>query len=486
MLNTPAFIHSTSHTVTDVAADTAIRDDAHEAARRLWAFRRCRAQMERYQAEFGDELITFSTERGLYTTPFALEMSGSVSCLAIHYTTDGRAPNPDSAIYTQSLQITQTTTLRAAVFISDVVQPPIYTQSYLFIEDVLTQPSSPSGWPTTWGNHRIDIGPYQAGDPVVADYEMDPEIVNNTVYGPLLPESLQSIPSLSLVMDMDSLDIYFSDPQMRGRESERPVSVEFMDPANNGNIQVNAGVRIQGGVGRWEYMPKHSFRLFFRGSYGAKRLKYPLFNDSPVTSFDTLVLRAGADRSFAGIIGGNEGLDDHRLTTYARDEWARSTQLAMSNIGVHGTFVHLYLNGLYWGLYNLVERPDTAFAESYLGGDESEWFVANHGGTGNGQPDRFLVMLQLAEAGNLDDPANYATMLEFIDPIQFSDYVILNWFMGNQDWPENNWYTNVQYPAGQNLFFVWDAESSWIDGARLRLRSPLPIVCINISIMMVH
>ncbi|MEX1018057.1 MAG: CotH kinase family protein, partial [Litorilinea sp.] len=157
------------------------------------------------------------------------------------------------------------------------------------------------------------------------------------------------------------------------------------------------------------------------------------------------------------------------LPTYTRDEWARRSQLAMSGIGSHGRFVHLYINGAYWGLYNLVERLDTDFAAANLGGEPEDWFSVTQGGMRPGMPDRFLVMLDLARSGNLADPERYATMLEFIDPIQFSDYVILQWYMGNRDWPENNWTVNVQYPAGRNLFFVWDAEDIWHAGAEVRL-----------------
>ena len=39
----------------------------------------------------------------------------------------------------------------------------------------------------------------------------------------------------------------------------------------------------------------------------------------------------------------------------------------MTGLGAHGTFVHLYLNGFYWGLYNLAERPDGWFTSAYLG-----------------------------------------------------------------------------------------------------------------------
>jgi hypothetical protein len=104
-----------------------------------------------------------------------------------------------------------------------------------------------------------------------------------------------------------------------------------------------------------------------------------------------------------------------------------------------------------------------------MGGDEDNWSSFNHGGAVSGPPDRFAVLLDLARAGGLEDPAKYATFLEFLDPAQFSDYVILNWYGGNQDWPETNWYASVQNPAGRNRFWVWDAEAILDEGARIRL-----------------
>ena len=45
----------------------------------------------------------------------------------------------------------------------------------------------------------------------------------------------------------------------------------------------------------------------------------------------------------------------------------------------HGDYAHLYVNGIYWGLYNPTERPTAAFAASYLGGDRDEYDALNDG-----------------------------------------------------------------------------------------------------------
>lgn len=421
--------------------------------------------------------VTASAPRGFFDAPLTVTLQLGADALApadvaIRYTTDGSTPTLEQGLpYTGPLTIAQTTPLRARAFAPGYLPSPILTQSYVFVDDALTQPADPPGWPDTWGVHRIDIGPYRSGEPVAADYAMDARIVDDPTYGPQVRTGLLALPTVSLALDPADMDIY-ADPQTRGPESERPVSVEWLDPTGaEPGFQVDAGVRIQGGAGRWEFMPKHPLRLFFRQEYGAARLEYPLFPASDATEFDTLVLRAGVDRSFAGHPSTPELPVDHRQATYARDEWARASQLALSGAGSHGRFVHLYINGLYWGLYNVVERPDDAFAATYLGGEQAAWATASHGGAVAGSLDRFDALLRLAQEGGLSDPAKYATFLEFFDPAQFADYLILNWYAGNRDWPENNWYVNVENPAGRNQFFVWDAEGTWDDGAAIRLGS---------------
>jgi len=62
----------------------------------------------------------------------------------------------------------------------------------------------------------------------------------------------------------------------------------------------------------------------------------------------------------------------------------------MSGIGGRGTWVHLYINGLYWGLYNVTERTDDAHASNYLGGKEEEHYCRKaKGGTVDGDSTRF-------------------------------------------------------------------------------------------------
>lgn len=410
--------------------------------------------------------VAFSVSRGFYKAPFSLVLSTTTPGATIRYTLDGSEPGPDrGSSYTEPILIEGTAFVRAAAFKPDWLPAAGQTSTYIFQDNVWQQPAWPAGFPDAWGVHAITLAGYRQGEKVQADYEMDPEVVADPRYSASLDVSLEAIPSLSIVTAVSNFDIY-ANPRERGVSWERPVSVELIDPSGEQpGFQINAGIRIQGGAGRWEFIPKHSFRLFFKEQYGPTKLEYPLFPGSPVTAFDTLILRAGVDRSYAG----HPDTGDQRQTTYTRDEWLRASEIVMSGVGSHGLFVHLYLNGLYWGLYNVVERPDASFAASYYGGDKSEWYAVSHSGPVSGDDSRFQALLQLAEDGDLNDPERYQAVKTLLDVTAFCDYIILNWYAGNEDWPHNNWYVVGRAAEGPARFFVWDGEDTWNNGANVYL-----------------
>ncbi len=402
-----------------------------------------------------------SLERGFYDAPFWLTLTTDNQAAVIRYTLDGSEPTATHGqYYTLPIPIERTTLVRAAAFQPGFHPSTVTSHSYIFLDDVLSQPAAPPGWPATWGVYHETYKHAVEGEPAPADYEMDPEIVHDPAYRDRLKADLQAMPSLSLVMPQASFDELYSHPRERGPAWERAVSVEFFDPRQpEAGFQINAGLRIQGDLGRQEYIPKHSFRLFFRSQYGAPKLRYPLFPNSPVDEFETLILRGGVQSSYVSV-----WQPRRQATTYARDEWLRASQIDMSGYGAHGTFVHLYLNGLYWGLYNVVERPDENFAAAYFGVKKDDWYAFNHSGVVNGDPKeaqaRFASFLK---AGSPD--AQYAALGELLEMTDFVDYVILNWYAGTNDWANNNWYAGIPHTGGKLRFFVWDGELTWVDGA---------------------
>ena len=62
---------------------------------------------------------------------------------------------------------------------------------------------------------------------------------------------------------------------------------------------------------------------------------------------------------------------------------------------MHGRHVHVYINGFYWGMYNIVERPDDAFSSRYLGGEKEEWDSINSGEAVEGNLTAWNTMIAL-------------------------------------------------------------------------------------------
>lgn len=430
---------------------------------------------------------TFSVDRGFYTDPISVDITSSTPGASIAYTTDGSMPSatngtvvsaPDNSTGpTAQVPITTTTYLRAISFSEGFLPSNVDTQSYIFLEDVIRQDplADPDGidYPTRW----------QAN--VTADFEMDPEIVaqwddnnpENQDFG--IREALTSIPTMSIVMDHDDLwdsrQGLYPDATRRGERFRRPASVEYFDPNTGDQFQVNAGIQMHGGASRDNVrLKKHSFRLLFRQDFGDTELNYPLFADTENEQFNTLVLRAFFTDSFP-----TRSITDRYNpieSQYIRDVWMKDSQLAMGVPSMHNTYVHLYINGLYWGLYNPAERPDDAFLSTYLGGEREDWDIVKDfnelfAGSKTAWNEMFGLARELNSSetpeaiyqqlqGNNPDGTPNDELPNYLDVDNLIDFMILHLYAGVEDWPHHNWYAarNRVDPGKGYQFFVWDQE----------------------------
>jgi hypothetical protein len=410
---------------------------------------------------------SFDVDRGFCDAPFDVNVTTATPGATIVYTTDGTAPtlqngtpvpSPDAATPpVATVHIGTTTTLRAAAFKPGLEPTNVDTQTYIFLADMIQQPDNPAGLPLTWD------GVAQA--PIPADYGMDPDVVNDPAYSGEIIDGLRSIPTLSLVMDPADLfgseqGIYVNSGQ-RGANWERTTSVEILE-TDGTTFQVDSGIRIHGYSWRFHSnTPKHSFRLEFSSEHGPLKLEYPLFKDAPVDRFDSIVLRAQGGRAWAGLQVPNQA-------QYIRDAFARDTARDMGKVDGHAAFFHLYLNGLYWGLYHAVERPDAQMGEEYFGGRDEDYDALNRRTSTNEAIDGDLVryneMLALADAG-LTTPAAYADIQRYVDLDNLIDIFLIHQYTTNRDGPEI-FNSNNQRAIGSRVddprfrFFVWDMEYS--------------------------
>jgi hypothetical protein len=364
-------------------------------------------------------------------------------------------PAPTAIPYTAPIPISKTTCLRAVAVKTDWKSSKTETHTYIFLNDVIRQPTNPPGFPSTWGS-------------TWADYEMDPDIVNANS---TIKEDLKSIPTMSLVMKMEHLfsatEGIYANPRLEGIAWERPGSIELIYPDGSEGLQVNCGARMYGGVGRWEQFKKHTFRLLFKSDYGPTKLEYPLFGEDATDQFDTIILRSNFNDAY--VWGGAN-------SQYIRDEYVRQLQLALGHPSADGTFVHLYVNGLYWGLYNPTERPEQSFAATYFGGNKEDWDALNSGEpVGNSSLSSWNAMINLARQGlstneayqrlqgNNPDGTRNPYYKDYLDIDNYIGYLIANFFTGNTDWPGHNWYAAFNRVNSTGFkSFSWDAE--WVIG----------------------
>ena len=435
----------------------------------------------------------FSYERGFYDEPFTVTIATETEGAVIRYTIDGTTPTEiHGRTYTSPLLISTTACLRAIAFKSGWKSSNVETHTYIFLKDVIRQDFAATveaGFPTSWGSWSSPD--YGMDKDIIGTFDTDSNPLGDDnyrrIYANTIRDDLKSIPTLSIVMNIDDMfghNGIYSNPIETGIDWERPTSVELIYPDGKEGFQINCGIRIQGGYFRQNGLSrKHSFRLLFKGIYGPTKLQFPLFGKDAADSFETIVLRAGANDGYAWF--------DARYTEqYTRDEFCRRLQLATGHAGSHGNFVHLYINGFYWGLYNPCERPDNAFSASYYGGEKDDWDAIHEGGypgdieATNGDftaweqtkslcreaADSYEAYQRLQ--GNNPDGTpnlNYPILLNVTN---YVDYLIVNIWAGNWDWPWKNYWLGRDRSENSTgfKFYNWDCEN--VMGNNLG-RSPL-------------
>jgi len=337
--------------------------------------------------EFGTlypaEKPKISVQHGFYKRPFDVVVSTGVDNLKIYYTLDGT--DPATSIYAKILQSpakikidpqdfqsrgkTPGVVLRARAKSDQYDFSPIATSTYLFIDHMENQTTYPGhDWP------QYDVnGQY-------IDLQMDPRVLNDTLYGKQMVDALLEIPSFSITTDnfnlFDADSGIYVNAEGRGLDWERPASIELINPDGSEGFQIDAGLRIRGGYSRNSFFRKHAFRFFFRQEYGEAKLNYPLFENEGSSSFDKIDLRCAQNNSWSK--GGGEA----SRCTFTRDVFSRDVQGKMNQEYTRSRYYHLYINGLYWGLYQTQERSEARFAADYMGGVPEDYDVVKRAGEG--------------------------------------------------------------------------------------------------------
>jgi hypothetical protein len=151
----------------------------------------------------------------------------------------------------------------------------------------------------------------------------------------------------------------------------------------------------------------------------------------------------------------------NRGAQFIRDEFGRRSQKEMGWDAAGGGFAHLYINGVYWGLYNMVERADEDFARLHFGGEKDDYDALKQGPELlGGNMDAWNQMTALSGLANA---VQYQKMMQVLDIAAHVDYTLLEIWGGNLDWPTNNWRAvrksrNRKADDIQFRIFIWDFE----------------------------
>ncbi len=386
---------------------------------------------------------TFSHQRGFYTRPIEVTISSETPDATIRYTTDGREPTTRlGQVYTGPIAIASTTVLRAVAYKNGMIQTNVDAKSYLYTADIIQQ------------------------------REMDRSIVGSPIYSREIQPALTQLPVVSL--SFNSADVFggsgiHSNPSLSGTGSEREAHFEFFDPSDpEDSTHEPAGIRIHGGNARQH--PKKNFRLYFRSDYGKTRLIHPLFPGSPVETFKSVLLRGGGHDAWTF-------RDDWDNASFIRNEFLHRVQKEMGQPSPSGRMVNLFMNGEYWGLYELQEFPHEHFNADHHGGDTDDWDIVKHGAeVESGNAIAWNEMINLAENG-IQSGSEYAAIQRFVDIDNFADAMIHRIWSSDEDWlapatrngqsistffDDKNWYVARRSRNGEApfIFYSWDAEMS--------------------------
>lgn len=222
----------------------------------------------------------------------------------------------------------------------------------------------------------------------------------------------------------------------RGADWERPVDFLWIDANGEEQFSQSLGVRIHGNGSR--RCAQKSLRFYAREAYGSRQLIWPLFPQKPeLVTFDRFILRTPCS---------------DWLRTGMRDVLAHEIAKNMHLETQTSRPVQMYLNGEYWGWYNLRERADQRFLANRFGDPAEDFVILENNGKSDFQEDDSWqeLMSDLTDADPKSDHF-YEWVNERIDLKNFIHYYCLELFSSNIDWP----FTNTKYWRNK------ESDSNW-------------------------
>lgn len=248
----------------------------------------------------------------------------------------------------------------------------------------------------------------------------------------------------------ENLD-YSGNHFQRGSDWERPVYAEYFDTNADIGFSQQLGLRIHGGTSR--KFSNRSLRLYARSKYGKNVIEYPLFKNRDRHVHKRLKLRTS-------------GQDI--IHTLFRDALMCNLMINTNVITEDYHQVNLFINGEYWGIFNIRERFDNHYVERNFDIPRDEVEILDNWRVTNSNYELFRDFVTKIDS---DKKLYYKIVSHFIDLNSFIDKKIAEIFFGRWDihweiWRQSNnkcskWqWVLWDMDVGMGLPNVWGPEWS--------------------------
>jgi hypothetical protein len=378
--------------------------------------------------------LSVNMESGIYPAPLSIVLQNHVPGNTIMYTTDGDDPDEGSDVYSQAITLKDRTSeknrLANKVDAGEKPGDDIYKANIL----------------------RAVV--YSDGCPASNE-------INNTYFISVgSAGNHYQVPLVSLITDKDNLfdkktGIYttgvFRNFDQHGSKWERPVHIEMFDSTGVQILDQDAGVRIHGRGSR--RAPQKSLRLYARDKYGAGGFDYPFFSQKPsLNHFRVLLLRN---------VNGDLG-------PLFKEELCNSLVSGMDVDYQACETVILFINGEYWGIYNLMERENREYIEDNYKITVPEVDVISYDRklvVEDGTMDAYNNFIDYLQQAHPESEDFYEEVNKKIDLREVMDYYSAKLYLADIDWPQSNvelWRIKADTARWRYFLFDSDAAMDWL------------------------
>ena len=216
-------------------------------------------------------------------------------------------------------------------------------------------------------------------------------------------------------------------------EDEKKANIEFYESDGTIGLSFVADIKIAGSNSKLS--PQKSISVTLKRKYGISNITYPFFEDMNYHTYSSFLLRnAGEDPKGVRIM-------DAALTRVLKGKMDIDMQEYRP--------VVVYINGNYYGIYNLREKLNEDYIESKFGYDKDNVDILKMHNVVKGSKDNYNNLITYA---SMNDAANlkvYEELKKKIDIEEFINYWVVESFYGNID------HANIRYWKSPNSKWRW-------------------------------